>query len=295
MKILITGANGQIGRNLIRTIPKHHILLAADRTVLDITRRTAVFRTVAAFRPDIIINAAAYTAVDQAESEAETATAVNEYGAMNLAQAAAENGAAMLHLSTDYVFDGKANTPYRETDIPRPQNIYGMSKLAGEAAVQAACPRSIILRTSWVFSEYGNHFVNKLLQSALHHNTLDMVADQYGTPTYAGDIAAALIHIAETIHNDSTTDYGIYHFSGSPCTSRLSFAQAILKSAYQQGILTHIPALNPVSSTHYPTAAYRPLYSCLDNTKIQAAFNISPRDWKKSLSLKINRIFKNIK
>ncbi|MDO4694451.1 MAG: dTDP-4-dehydrorhamnose reductase [Eikenella sp.] len=286
MRILITGANGQVGRSLQEQLQQHPAadLLALTRQTLDITKRDAVAETVLSFRPDILINAAAHTAVDQAESEPELAAAVNEHGARHLAEAAHAAGTAMLHLSTDYVFDGQSGAPYRETHPTAPQSVYGRTKLAGEAAVSAACPHSVIVRTAWVFGEHGRNFVKTMLRLGKERSTLGIVADQYGAPTYAGDIAAALIRIAGQLAAGQTDAYGLYHFSGSPYASWYEFAAEIFAQAKKQGLLPRMPALQPIATADYPTPARRPADSRLHTGKIQAAFGIAPSDWRAALA-----------
>ncbi|MDO4434289.1 MAG: dTDP-4-dehydrorhamnose reductase [Alysiella sp.] len=283
IRYFITGANGQVGSQLVAQLQGKAEILATTSQTLDITNEHAVWQTVRDFRPNIIINAAAYTAVDKAESESDLAFAVNELGAKHLAQAANEIGATILHISTDYVFDGKGETPYRETDPVAPQNVYGKSKLAGEIAVQAACPRHIILRTAWVFNEHGNNFVKTMLRLGASRDSLGVVADQFGAPTYAGDIAAALIQIAEKIVSGQSHQFGVYHFSGSPYVSWHDFASEIFAQAHAQNVLAQIPVLNAITTADYPTPASRPANSRLDCGKIQANFGIVPSDWRKAL------------
>ena len=285
MKVLVTGSNGQVGYCLVQQLRQQNAdFLALDRDQLDITQRQAVWQTVSDYRPDVIINAAAYTAVDKAESEAEQAFAINRDGAAYLAEAAQQIGAAMLHISTDYVFDGQATQPYTETDATAPQGVYGQSKLAGEQAVLATCSRSIILRTAWVFGEHGHNFVKTMLRLGRERDSLGIVSDQHGAPTYAGDIAAALLHIAHHITQGKPTEYGIYHFSGKPYVSWYQFAEAIFQQAQQQGILANTPQLLAIATPDYPTPAKRPANSCLQLDKIQQAFGISPSDWQQALT-----------
>ena len=285
MKVLVTGSNGQVGYCLVQQLRQQNAeFLALDRDQLDITQRQAVWQTVSDYRPDVIINAAAHTAVDKAESEAEQAFAINRDGAAYLAEAAQQIGAAMLHISTDYVFDGQATQPYTETDTTAPQGVYGQSKLAGEQAVLAACSRSIILRTAWVFGEHGHNFVKTMLRLGRERDSLGIVSDQHGAPTYAGDIAAALLHIAHHITQGKPTEYGIYHFSGKPYVSWYQFAEAIFQQAQQQGILANTPQLLAIATPDYPTPAKRPANSCLQLDKIQQAFGISPSDWQQALT-----------
>lgn len=285
MKVLVTGSNGQVGYCLVQQLRQQNAdFLALDRDQLDITQRQAVWQTVSDYRPNVIINAAAHTAVDKAESEAEQAFAINRDGAAYLAEAAQQIGAAMLHISTDYVFDGQATQPYTETDATAPQGVYGQSKLAGEQAVLAACSRSIILRTAWVFGEHGHNFVKTMLRLGRERDSLGIVSDQHGAPTYAGDIAAALLHIAHHITQGKPTEYGIYHFSGKPYVSWYQFAEAIFQQAQQQGILANTPQLFAIATPDYPTPAKRPANSCLQLDKIQQAFGISPSDWQQALT-----------
>lgn len=282
-KFLITGANGQVGYCLTQKLQNKAEILALDRDKLDITDRDAVFQTVQQFLPDVIINAAAYTAVDRAESEIELAEAINVNGAIYLAEAAAEIDALMLHISTDYVFDGQGSQPYQENNPVAPQSVYGNTKLAGEIAVQNANPKSVILRTAWVFGEHGNNFVKTMLRLGKERDSLGVVADQIGSPTYAGDIADALINIAEQILNGKQNAYGIYHFSGQPYVSWHGFAEAIFQQAVLQKILAKAPLVNAISTADYPTPAKRPANSRLNLNKIKQVFGIEPSDWRKAL------------
>lgn len=291
-KILVTGVNGQVGNSVVKRLSGRVELLAADRTTLDITQRQAVFDTVQAFSPNVVINAAAYTAVDKAESEAELAHAVNADGAKYLAQAAQSVEATLLHISTDYVFDGTKNTPYHEDDATNPQSVYGKSKHDGELAVTAHCDKAIILRTSWVFSEHGNNFVKTMLRLGAEREELGIVSDQRGAPTYAGDIADTLIMIAKTLLSGDSADYGIYHYSGQPYVSWYDFAKVIFRQAVSQSVLVHSPTLNAIMTKDYLTSAKRPMNSCLDCGKIQQTFFVPTSHWEKAL-INIERLNKN--
>lgn len=282
MKYLITGADGQIGSRLTALLHGKADVFAADRHTLDITRRDDVLQAALAFRPDVIINAAAYTAVDDAEHEPETAFAVNASGAGHVAQAAQTVGSVMVQISTDYVFDGHRAAPYRETDLPSPLNVYGHSKYAGEQAVQAACARHLIVRTAWVFGKHGGNFVKTLLRLGRQQNALNVVNDQRGNPTYADDAAAALLQMAEQAVQGKVA-WGVYHFAGDTAVSRDEFARAVLVQAAAQGLLPCVPDVHPVSSRDYPSAADRPADSRLDCRKVQAAFGIAPSDWQAAL------------
>lgn len=282
-KFLITGSKGQVGYCLVQQLTGKADILAVDRDELDITDKDQVYQTVQEFQPDIIINAAAHTAVDKAESEIELSEAINVYGPQYLAEAANKIGATILHISTDYVFNGEGSQAYKETDETGPQGVYGKTKLAGEIAVQQANPRSVILRTAWVFGEHGHNFVKTMLRLGKERDTLGIVGDQFGGPTYAGDIAAALIKIANEILKGRNDVFGVYHFTGQPYVSWFEFAQAIFTQAESKKLLEKRPHLNSIATTDYPTPAKRPANSRLDLSKIKQTFDIEPSDWQKAL------------
>ena len=282
-KILVTGSEGQVGCALLARLQGKAEVRAHDRQTLDITDREAVIAEVKAFRPHVIINAAAYTAVDKAESDAVAAYAVNADGVRHLAEAAAETEALFLHISTDYVFNGDKSGDYLETDVPNPQTVYGKSKLAGEEIALFTHPRTIVLRTAWVFGEHGHNFVKTMLRLGREREQLDVVADQFGGPTYAGDIADALIAIGEQILNGEAMEYGIYHYSGMPHVSWYAFAQAIFAEAVAQGVLAKAPQINAITTADYPTPARRPVNSCLNNDKIASTFALAPSNWQQAL------------
>lgn len=284
MKILVTGSNGQVGSCLVKQLTELSEIecLAVDRDQLDITDRDAVNKLVNEFKPDAIINAAAHTAVDKAEQEVELSYAINRDGPKFLAQSANRVGATILHISTDYVFAGDKVGEYVETDAVAPQGIYGQSKLAGELAIAAACPRHIILRTAWVFCETGNNFVKTMLRLAHTRDELGVVADQVGGPTYAGDIANALIEMAKALHMGNK-HYGVYHFAGLPHVSWYQFATEIFNQANAQGIIRKVMRVNAITSDQYQTPAKRPANSKLDCQKIEQTFGIQPSDWQTAL------------
>ncbi|WP_412486447.1 dTDP-4-dehydrorhamnose reductase [Shewanella chilikensis] len=284
MKVLITGCNGQVGHCLTERLIKQAEVLALDYEGLDITDRDAVLNKVAVFQPNYIINAAAHTAVDRAEQEVELSYAINRDGPRYLAQAAKECGAVMLHISTDYVFDGVGDKPYQENDTTGPQCVYGKSKLAGEQAVAESCPEHLILRTAWVFGEHGNNFVKTMLRLAESRDELSIVGDQFGGPTYAGDIADALISMVQHLEQGKQAKWGVYHFSGMPYASWFDFANAIFQAAEQQNVLTKQPKLSAIPSSAYPTPAKRPANSRLDCSKIENQFGIKPSDWNAALN-----------
>lgn len=282
-KFLITGAHGQVGYCLTQQLQGKHEILAVDRDELDITDERAVKKAIEDFRPNVIINAAAHTAVDRAETEVELSEAINVKGPKYLAKAAKSIDAAILHISTDYVFDGQREGKYKETDTTAPQGVYGRTKLEGEQAVAEANDKFIVLRTAWVFGEHGNNFVKTMLRLSKTRDTLSVVADQIGGPTYAADVARVLIHIAEQIIKGKNVEYGIYNFTGEPCVSWYDFAKAIFAEAVSQKVLDKAPIVNSITTADYPTPAKRPANSCLDLTKIQHFFDIQPSNWQKAL------------
>lgn len=283
MRVLITGCNGQVGHCLTERLKSKAEILALDYEGLDITDQQAVSKTVADFKPNYIINAAAHTAVDRAEQEVELSYAINCDGPQYLAQAAQKINAVMLHISTDYVFDGTGDKPYVETDNTGPQGVYGSTKLAGELAVAQSCEKHLILRTAWVFGEHGNNFVKTMLRLAQTRDELSIVGDQFGGPTYAGDIADALIAMVEFIEQGQQPEWGVYHFSGMPYASWYDFAAKIFQLAASRGVLTKQPKISSIPTSAYPTPAKRPANSRLDCSKIENQFGIKPSDWNAAL------------
>ncbi|GKW23608.1 NAD(P)-dependent oxidoreductase [Pectobacterium carotovorum subsp. carotovorum] len=274
MRILLTGANGQLGRCFQDRLPAGWEILATDSAELDITDLERVEEVVKNFQPDSIVNAAAYTAVDKAESEPELAEKINVTGPENLAIVANKQGIRLVHVSTDYVFDGNATEPYREDSATNPLSVYGKTKLAGELAVAKASSEAIIVRTAWVFSEYGNNFVKTMLRLAKERDTLSIVNDQRGCPTYAGDLAQAIISLLE-----KNAEGEIYHYCGDKEVSWYEFAQAIFSIAAQNSVLNKIPTLTPITAMQYPTPAHRPAYSTLSCQKTQQ-FKIELSNWQ---------------
>ncbi|MEF1227918.1 dTDP-4-dehydrorhamnose reductase [Vibrio fortis] len=284
-KVLVTGSNGQVGRCLVELLVSRDDveLLAVDREQLDITNQASVDEVVSTFRPDFIINAAAHTAVDKAEEEVELSYAINEQGPKFLAEAANRIDAAILHISTDYVFEGNKEGEYQEADVTNPQGVYGKSKLAGEIEVAKACEKHIILRTAWVFGEYGNNFVKTMLRLGKDRDSLSIVGDQFGGPTYAGDIASTLIQIADRINQGNMNGFGTYHYSGLPHVSWFDFANAIFDAAVDKKVLTKKPTLTSITTEQYPTPAKRPSNSRICNEKVIAEFSVDASDWKSAL------------
>lgn len=273
MKVLLTGSHGQLGRCLLDRMPDDWQILAADIDSLDITDENQVGKVVNEFNPDVIINAAAYTAVDKAESDEALARLINVRGPENLAKAAKDIHARFVHVSTDYVFDGTSSTPYVETDKTHPLGVYGATKLDGELAVLQVNPESLIIRTSWVFSEYGNNFVKTMLRLAREKDRLNIVDDQRGCPTYAGDIAQTIITLSGV-----KEAIGVYHFCGDKEVSWKEFTDHIVATAKSLRLISKIPIISGISTDQYPTASQRPKYSTLCCRKI-AHFGIKPSDW----------------
>ena len=288
MKILVFGASGQIGREVCRAAwPPRYAILPLDRKAVDITKSAAVSAMLARETPDLVINLAAYTAVDRAESDPEVAWAANCAGAAHIAGACDESATPLVHLSTDYVFDGRKTGPYREEDAVGPLGVYGRSKEAGERAVRAAVARHMILRTAWVFGAYGANFVKTMLRLAAERPVLRVVADQRGCPTAAADIAAALMVIAAHIERGEAK-WGTYHFVGAGAASWHSFAQAIFDQAAPQ--LAACPQVEPITTEQYPTPARRPMNSVLDCRKIEEVFGISSPPWRTALASVIREL-----
>jgi dTDP-4-dehydrorhamnose reductase len=290
MKIVVFGAGGQIGREVGRTawLPGQTILLL-DGKAVDITKSAAVGAMLRREAPDLVINLAAFTAVDRSENEPDRAWAVNCAGAAHIAAACRETAIALIHLSTDYVFDGRKTGPYREDDAVGPLGVYGSSKEAGERAVRAALAQHVILRTAWVFGAHGANFVKTMLRFAAERPVLRVVSDQQGCPTPAADIAAALTVIARHIERGEVK-WGTYHFAGDNPTSWYSFAEAIFDLAAPQ-IATR-PKVEPITTDQYPTPAQRPMNSVLDCSKIHDTFGIFAPSWRESLAEVIREIAK---
>lgn len=282
MKIILTGCNGQVGKTLTNKLGKTTELVALSRQELDITDQTAVQNIVLNFKPDFIINAAAHTAVDKAENERAKTYNINHDGPLYLAKAAQDVNAVFIHISTDYVFSGNKEGAYFETDAAEPQSVYGASKLAGEQAVIDNCEKHIILRTAWVFGETGNNFVKTMIRLGKSKDELGIVNDQFGSPTYAGDIANAIFNIVKKINKSSNINWGVYHFTGHPFVSWFEFSQAIFEQAEKQGYLK-APKLNAIPTTQFPTPAKRPANSKLNCNKIKREFSILPSNWHSAI------------
>ena len=284
MKALIVGGGGQLGRSLAVTAPKDVEVVIRDRSTLDITDPSAVGAIIEAVRPDLLLNAAAYTAVDKAESEEDAARAVNATAVGVLADAARKVGARFGHVSTDFVFDGRAGVPYRPDSPTAPLGAYGRSKLAGE---RAAGSEALIVRTAWVYAATGNNFVRTMLRLMASHPQVRVVADQIGTPTYAPGLAGAFWALAE---QDAR---GIYHYTDSGAASWYDFAVAIQEEALAIGLLGSAVPILPITTADYPTPAVRPYYSVLEKSKTWSALGAPAPHWRVNLRVMLSEIRTN--
>lgn len=279
MKVLLTGAGGQLGWELQRTVPEGVAVVALGSRELDITDQEAVARVVADEGPAVIINAAAYTAVDRAEAESERAFLVNAQGPAHLARAAREGGARLIHLSTDFLFDGLQSTPYLPTDRPNPLGVYGQSKLAGEEQVLAIGKGAdtAIIRTAWVYSSHGHNFVKTMLRLMAERDELGVICDQIGTPTWARNLAQV---VWSAVVSGLT---GVHHCTDAGVASWYDFAMAIMEEAQAVGLLSRSPRVRPIPTSAYPLPARRPPYSVLDKSSLWQALALTPEHWRVSL------------
>jgi len=292
MKILLLGGNGQVGRELRRALAPLGDVIAATRDgrldidgvaceTADFDRPDALPPLIARIAPDVVVNAVAYTAVDRAESELESAFRANAEAPARIAEACAACDARLVHYSTDYVFDGTAMRPYREDDPTAPLGVYGASKLAGEEAIRASGARHTILRTSWVYAAHGRNFLLTMLRLAAERDELRVVADQIGTPTSAALIADVTAHLLAI--SDGAPD-GLLHLTAGGRTTWHGFAEAIVSGAYARGLLARVPRVVPIATADYPTPARRPAYSVLDTGRLEAGCGIRLLDWQEGLA-----------
>jgi len=280
--ILVTGAGGQVGTELLARAARHgHDVTGLVRADLDISDAAAVEAAVAKIKPSLIVNAAAYTAVDKAEEDRDAAYAINRDGPANLAEAAKQAGIPLIHISTDYVFDGSKDGAYLESDPVAPLGVYGASKEAGEQAVRAALDEHVIMRTSWVYAAHGGNFVKTMLRVGKDRDQLRVVADQFGAPTSAADIADAILTIATRIGEGNRSSWGTYHYTAEGRASWHGFAEAIFARA--EPVWGRCPVVEAIPSSDYPTPAKRPTNSVLDAAKILAAFAVPRRPWQDGL------------
>ncbi len=281
MRIAVTGSKGQVATSLIERAQGKAEVVALGRPVFDLAERAAVLAGLEAARPDVIVNAAAYTAVDKAETEEADAVRVNGEGAGHVAEAAARLNVPLLHLSTDYVFDGALDRPYREDDPTAPAGAYGRSKLAGEQAVAERCENSVILRTAWVYSPFGANFVRTMLRLNETRDEIGVVADQRGNPTSALDIADALLAIAVKARDDASPALrGVFHMTGAGEATWADFAESIFHEAAARG--RRQTRVKRIATADYPTPARRPANSRLDNEKLARVYGLKLPEWRQS-------------
>jgi dTDP-4-dehydrorhamnose reductase len=291
MRILLTGANGQVGWELSnRGGQRGFEVLALDRADLDITDPVSVSEEVNRSGVALVVNAAGYTAVDQAESEPELAFAANRDGPAYLASACGKAGIPLVHISTDYVFDGQKKGAYLETDPVSPLSIYGKSKAAGEVAVRKHLREHFILRTGWIYGVHGHNFVKTMLRLGSEREKVQVVADQYGCPTYAADLAETILRIAAKLLDGRQVHWGTYHYCGKGVTSWHGFAEEIFRLAGDYASLK-VKRVEPISTSEYPTPAKRPSNSVLGCSLIENTFNIRPKPWRESLAQMLNILF----
>ena len=282
MRVLVTGAEGQVGSEIVRLADDEFEVVGFDRLRLDITNARDIERRIGECTPDLLVNCAAYTAVDRAEDEPDLAYRVNAEALGLLGRACANHGIGIIHLSTDYVFDGTKDRPYVEQDRPNPLNVYGASKLAGEELLRASVPRHLILRVSWVFGRLGRSFVDTILRLATQRQELAVVDDQVGAPSPAAAIARTIRLVSQGVISREDA-WGSYHFSTAPALSWYEFAREIIDMAAGTGLLTSSPGLKAIGSRDWPTKATRPLNSRLDASKLLETFAIPVPHWRPHL------------
>ncbi|MCZ4073369.1 dTDP-4-dehydrorhamnose reductase [Agrobacterium sp. LMR679] len=281
MRLAVTGKNGQVVSALQALASDELEIVALGRPELDLAQPETVLKALRNVKPDVVVSAAAYTAVDKAESEQDVAFAVNRDGARAVAKAASDIGIPVIHLSTDYVFDGTKTTAYVENDPTGPTSVYGRSKLEGERAVSEATDNYVVLRTAWVYSEYGNNFVKTMLRLSENRDEINVVADQFGCPTSANDIATAVVTIARKLVEDSSAPLrGVFHLSGTGETNWANFAKQIFALSAENGGKSIV--VNDITTAQYPTPARRPANSRLDCSKLEEVYGIKLPSWQTS-------------
>jgi dTDP-4-dehydrorhamnose reductase len=298
-KLLLTGINGQVGNALQARLADQYEVIGLTREQLDLTRPDEIRRVISELKPGIIINPAAYTAVDKAESEQALAYAINATAPQVIAEEAMKVKAVLIHFSTDYVYDGNKSTPYTELDEVNPLSVYGKSKLAGEDAIRKVGLPHLILRTSWVYSDYGKNFLKTILRLGAERDSLRIVSDQYGAPTGAHSIATGVEQLLNAWDASDTDHTGVYHFTNQGSASWYEFACQIVKEyevlSSQNGLpklKIKLESIAPISTSEYPTPAVRPINSRLDNTKLNDTFNVSLPLWQDALKVVMTHLFK---
>jgi len=281
MKILLAGSGGQLAQELQPILLSSGEVIAVDRTSLDLSKPESIRQAMAEIQPDLVVNAGAYTAVDKAESEPELAQAVNGIAPGILAEECEKLGSTLIHISTDYVFDGSQGSPYQETDSTNPLGTYGKSKLMGEEAIRKAGNRHIIIRTAWVYGNGGKgNFVKTMLRLGKEREEIRVVADQVGSPTWTGDLAAAISHIIPHVQPEN---FGTYQYTNSGVCSWYDFAIAIFEEAEKIGFPLKVQRVVPITTSEYPTPAKRPAFSVLSSVKISALLGTHPPHWRQGL------------
>ncbi|NET57410.1 MAG: dTDP-4-dehydrorhamnose reductase [Symploca sp. SIO2E6] len=294
-QILLTGITGQLGHQLQQTLASLGKVNGFSHETLDLTQPDKIRQVIQEVKPDFIVNAAAYTAVDKAETEAELANSINGIAPTIMAEEAQQLGATLMHVSTDYVFNGQKNTPYLEEDTPNPVNSYGHSKLLGEEGIQKNSDRYLILRTAWVYGTHGRgNFVKTMLRLGAEREELRVVVDQVGIPSWTGDIAQAMLELLtklakEPVENSPPT--GIYHFTNSGAISWYDFAVAIFEEAQQLGFPLKVQRIVPITTAEYPTPAKRPAYSVLSGKKISAVLGSHAPHWRSGLRQMLQQLY----
>ncbi|NER92703.1 MAG: dTDP-4-dehydrorhamnose reductase [Symploca sp. SIO1B1] len=286
-QILLTGITGQLGQELQQTLAPLGKVNGFSHQTLDLTQPDKIRQVIQEVKPDFIVNAAAYTAVDKAETETELANSINATAPTVMAEEAQKLGATLMHVSTDYVFNGQKNTPYLEDDASNPVNAYGYSKLLGEEGIQKTCDRYLILRTAWVYGTYGKgNFVKTMLRLGAQREELRVVVDQVGAPSWTGDLAQGMLELLTQLTGEQTENLppmGIYHFTNSGAISWYDFAVAIFEEAQQLGFPLKVQRVVPITTAEYPTPAKRPAYSVLSGKKISAVLGDHPPHWRSGL------------
>jgi dTDP-4-dehydrorhamnose reductase len=292
MKVLLTGSKGQLGQEVEKLGMNAGLdIIPMDLPEIDITDSEMLTQIFSDLKPSIVINAAAYTAVDLAETQKDICYAVNSAGPANLTQLCDKYNARLIHISTDYVFDGKGNTPYQEDDPVSPVNVYGHSKAEGESAVIAGSGKHLVLRTSWLYGRYGKNFVKTMLRMGQEKKVIKVVNDQYGCPTCAYDLAKVIIIIAQQLESKSDK-WGIYQYCGNGITTWYDFAVSIFQFAGEIGF-NKIPVITSIPTSQFPTAAKRPLYTALDCSKTKSSFGVEIYPWRQSLKKTIQQIIES--
>jgi len=296
-RILLTGIDGQLGQELQRILSPIGEVIGVGRQAMDLAQPDSIRQVIGEVKPDLMVNAAAYTAVDKAQTETELARLINANAPTIMATELERTGGALIHVSTDYVFDGGKNTPYIESDSPNPLSVYGQSKLAGEEGIQNASSRYIILRTAWVYGVYGkSNFVKTMLKLGAERDEIRVVADQVGSPTWTYDLSWAISTLGEKLTSDPTqisTLAGIYHFTNSGVASWYDFAVAIFEEAKQVGFPLKVQRVVPITTKDYPTPAQRPAYSVLSTAKISAVLGTHPPHWWRGLRQMLMELYSN--